>query len=153
MCILENLCFGNTYSEGSVVGVSEVLVPRSCPTLRNPMDCQAPLSWNSPGKDTGVGRHALLQGIFPTQGLNPGLPALKADSLLSEPPGGEMTPTGGLGTLCAWAHLTASASACIHALSHTCTHLTASASVCMHALSHTRTHRPPIPQDSSSLRM
>ena len=29
--------------------------------------------WNSPGKNTGVGCHALLQGIFPTQGLNPGL--------------------------------------------------------------------------------
>ena len=29
---------------------------------------------NSPGKNIGVGCHALLQGIFPTQGLNPGLP-------------------------------------------------------------------------------
>ena len=28
---------------------------------------------NSPGKNTGVGCHALLQGIFPTQGLNPSL--------------------------------------------------------------------------------
>ena len=27
----------------------------------------------SPGKNTGVGCHSLLQGIFPTQGLNPGL--------------------------------------------------------------------------------
>ena len=26
--------------------------------------------WDSPGKNTGVGCHALLQGIFPTQGLN-----------------------------------------------------------------------------------
>ena len=30
--------------------------------------------WNSPGQDTGVGSLSLLQGIFPTQGLNPGLP-------------------------------------------------------------------------------
>ena len=30
--------------------------------------------WDSPGKSTGVGSHALLQGIFPTQGSNPGLP-------------------------------------------------------------------------------
>ena len=30
--------------------------------------------WDSPGKNTGVGRHALLQGIFPTQALNVGLP-------------------------------------------------------------------------------
>ena len=31
-------------------------------------------SWNSPGHNTGVGSLSLLQGIFPTQGLNPGLP-------------------------------------------------------------------------------
>ena len=30
--------------------------------------------WNSPGKNTGVGSLSLLQEIFPTQGLNPGLP-------------------------------------------------------------------------------
>ena len=30
--------------------------------------------WNSPGKNAGVGSCALLQGIFPTQGSNPGLP-------------------------------------------------------------------------------
>ena len=30
--------------------------------------------WDFPGKSTGVGCHFLLQGIFPTQGLNPGLP-------------------------------------------------------------------------------
>ena len=29
--------------------------------------------WDSPGKNTGVGCHCLLQGIFPTQGSNPGL--------------------------------------------------------------------------------
>ena len=38
--------------------------------------------WDSPGKNTGVGCHALLQGIFLTQGSNP----LHADSLLSAPP-------------------------------------------------------------------
>ena len=36
--------------------------------------CQAPLCpWDSPGKNTGVGCHALLQRIFPTQGQNPHL--------------------------------------------------------------------------------
>ena len=30
--------------------------------------------WNSPGQDTGVDSLSLLQGIFPTQGSNPGLP-------------------------------------------------------------------------------
>ena len=29
--------------------------------------------WNSPGQNTGMGSLLLLQGIFPTQGLNPGL--------------------------------------------------------------------------------
>ena len=36
-----------------------------CPTLCNTMD-----QWDSPDKNTGVDRHALLQGIFPTQGSN-----------------------------------------------------------------------------------
>ena len=34
---------------------------------------QAPLSMDSPGKNTAVGCHFLLQGIFPTQGINQGL--------------------------------------------------------------------------------
>ena len=33
--------------------------------------------WNSLGQNTGVGRLSLLQGIFPTQGSNPGLPHFK----------------------------------------------------------------------------
>ena len=37
--------------------------------------------WNSPGQNTGVGSLFLLQGSFPTQGLNPGSPALRVDSL------------------------------------------------------------------------
>ena len=31
--------------------------------------------WDSPGKNTGMSCHFLLQGIFPTQGSNPSLPA------------------------------------------------------------------------------
>ena len=53
------------------------LVPQSCPILCDPMDCCLPGSsvhGDSPGKNTGVGCHALLQGISPTQGWNPGLP-------------------------------------------------------------------------------
>ena len=56
------------------------LVARSCQTLFNPMDCSPPGSsvhGDPPGKNTGVGCHALLQGIFPTQGLNPGFPYCK----------------------------------------------------------------------------
>ena len=37
--------------------------------------------WDSLGKSTRVGCHALLQGIFPTQGLNPGLKHWQADFL------------------------------------------------------------------------
>ena len=32
---------------------------------------QAPLSWDSPGKNSVMGCHFLLQGIFLAQGLNP----------------------------------------------------------------------------------
>ena len=46
---------------------------------------QAPLS--IPGKNTGVGCHALLQGIFPTQGSNPHLLHWQADSLPLSHPG------------------------------------------------------------------
>ena len=48
------------------------LVTQSCLTLWGPMDCSWPGSsvhGDSPGKNTGVGCQALLQGIFPTQGL------------------------------------------------------------------------------------
>ena len=47
---------------------------QSCLTFCDPMDCSHPGSsvhGDSPGKNTGVGFHAFLQGIFPTQGLNP----------------------------------------------------------------------------------
>ena len=46
---------------------------QSCLTLCDLMDyIYSP--WNSPSKTTGVGSSSLLQGIFPTQGLNPGVP-------------------------------------------------------------------------------
>ena len=49
---------------------------QSCLTLCHPMDCspsgssQAPVHANSPGRNTGVGCHAILQAFFPTQGPN-----------------------------------------------------------------------------------
>ena len=43
--------------------------------------------WNSPGKNIGVGSHSLLQGIFPAEGLNPGLLHCKWFFLPFEPPG------------------------------------------------------------------
>ena len=53
------------------------LVAQLCLTLCDLMDCSPPRSsvhGNSPGKNTGVGCHALLQGMFPIQVSNPGLP-------------------------------------------------------------------------------
>ena len=44
------------------------------------MDCSLPGSsvhWDSPVKNTGVGCHVLLQGVFPTQGMNPGLDVIE----------------------------------------------------------------------------
>ena len=45
---------------------------QSYPTLCDAMGCSPPGSsvWDSSDKNTGVGCHALLQGILPTQGLN-----------------------------------------------------------------------------------
>ena len=54
----KNILKKGTYSEShSVVSDSTRLL---CP-------------WDSLGKNTGVGCHFFLQGIFPTQGSNPGL--------------------------------------------------------------------------------
>ena len=53
------------------------LVAQSCPTFCDCMECSPPGSTvhgDYPGKNIRVGCHALLHGIFPTQGSNPGLP-------------------------------------------------------------------------------
>ena len=60
---------------GCVTRKWKVLV-QSFPTLFDPMDCSLPGSScprNSPGKNTGMGSHSFLQGIFLTQGPNLGL--------------------------------------------------------------------------------
>ena len=49
----------------------KALVAQSC--LCDPIDCSL-CPWDSPGKNTGVGCHALRQCIFPTQWSKPGLP-------------------------------------------------------------------------------
>ena len=53
------------------------LVTQSCLTLSSTMYCSTPgssIHGDSPGKSAGVDCHALLQGIFSTQGSNPDLP-------------------------------------------------------------------------------
>ena len=56
------------------LGKKEREVAQSCLTLCETVDCRLLRPWDSPSKNTGVGCHFLLQGIFPTQGSNPGLP-------------------------------------------------------------------------------
>ena len=53
----------------------KVLVAQSCLTFCDSwtVACQTPLSMGLPRQDTGVGYYSLLQGTFPTQGLNLGL--------------------------------------------------------------------------------
>ena len=73
--------------------VCGLLSPFSCVWLCNPIDYSPPGSsvhGDSLSKNTRVGRHALLQGIFPTQGSNPLLLCLlhwQAGPLLLTPPG------------------------------------------------------------------
>ena len=59
-------------------------VAQSCPTLCDPTDCSPPGSsvhGDSASKNTRVGSHFLLKGIFLTQGLNQRLMHWQADSL------------------------------------------------------------------------
>ena len=81
---------GNTICPGTYMPAKSLW---SCPTLCDHMDCSLPGSFvrgDSPGKDTGVGCHALLQGIFLIQGSNPHLSHLvhwQVGSLPLEPLG------------------------------------------------------------------
>ena len=78
----------NVYMNDDRCPWKNVLVYHSCLTLCDSMDCSPPGScpWDSPSKNTGVGCHFLLQGIFSTQGSNLGLLYCR-QSLPSEPPG------------------------------------------------------------------
>ena len=73
--IQPQVCFhAKTIKSNLVEPKVKVLGTQSCPTLCNPIDCMQPTRllcpWDSPGKNTGVGCHSLLQGIFLVQGLN-----------------------------------------------------------------------------------
>ena len=60
---------GHDWSNLAAAAMFKMKVAQSCRTLCDPMDCIV-----SPGQNTGVGSHSLLQVIFPTQGSNPGIP-------------------------------------------------------------------------------
>ena len=64
------------------------VLSHSCPTLRphGLQPARIPCPRDFPGKNTGVGCHFLLQGIFPTQGLNPQLLRLLHWQVDSLPP-------------------------------------------------------------------
>ena len=62
----EKLSFPSGDTESSSVRAKSL---RSCLTLCDTTRLLCP--WDSPGKNTGVGCHSFLQGIFPTQGWNP----------------------------------------------------------------------------------
>ena len=63
------LCLCQYHGVSNTIALSE-RESQSCPTLRS-HGLYSP--WNSPGQNTGVCNISLLQGIFPTQGSNPGL--------------------------------------------------------------------------------
>ena len=74
--LIKAVAFSVSYTDVRVGPYRRQCSIQSCPTLCNPKDCSPPGSsvlGDSPGKNTEVGCHALLQEIFPTQGLNPGL--------------------------------------------------------------------------------
>ena len=78
---LHVVCLHNIFRESQVIdfnSLESVLcsVSHVHPTLCDPIDCNLPGSsglGDSSGKNTGVGCHAFLEGIFPTQGLNSAL--------------------------------------------------------------------------------
>ena len=65
IAIAINYCYSNPESQSCSVVSDSLWLHELCSP------------WNSPGQKTGVGSLSLLQGIFPTQGLNPGLPHYK----------------------------------------------------------------------------
>ena len=112
-----------SFSKCSLVIITTIMGAILCCTksfshvrLCDSMDCSPPGSsclWVSPGKNTGVGCHALLQGIFPTQILNSGLLCLlrwQADSLplasLGKPSGKYSSQLSSKGMCLSWHFIT-----------------------------------------------
>ena len=77
-CISWEICFVPYYSSHSsfLLKVPACSMASSCLTLCDPVDCSPPgssIHGDFPHKNTRMGSHALLQGIFLTQGSNPNL--------------------------------------------------------------------------------
>ena len=92
------------------------LFAQSCPTLCNPMVCSpsgTSAHGDSPGRDTRVGCHALLQGIVPIQGSNPGLPLCRWILYhLSHEGSTTNSSTSISGVLCVWLVICGSCKCC-----------------------------------------
>ena len=67
--------------------LTESEVAQSCPTLCNPMDYRPPLSMGFSRQERWSGLPFPSPGDLPNPGIEPGSPALQADTLSSEPPG------------------------------------------------------------------
>ena len=86
LCLYLYSCPANRFIRTIFLHFIDQLVTQLCPTLWDP--CTRLLCpWKSPGKNTGVGCHSLLQGIFLTLGLNLSLLHWQADPLPFEPLG------------------------------------------------------------------
>ena len=86
MFIIENLGGGGNTQNFLKV---KVLVTQLCPTFCNPMDCshQASLSMEFSRQEYWSGLPLPSPGDRRDTGIEPGSPALQADSLASDPPG------------------------------------------------------------------
>ena len=83
ICIAKSLCYSSEITTTLLIGYC-CLVAKLCLILlwsHGLYPARLPCPWNFPGKNTEVGCHFLLQGIFPTQGLNLQLLLWQVDSV------------------------------------------------------------------------
>ena len=98
VCMLIYFVLNFTVFKLKATDVNIKVESESCSVVSNslrPHELYSP--WNSPGQNTGVDSLSLLQGIFPTQGLNPGLPHCRQIFLPAELQG--KPKNTGVGTL------------------------------------------------------
>ena len=84
-------------NHGSAISTYRLVLSHFCLTLCNPMDCSprgSSVHGGSTGKNTGVGCHALLQGIFTgIKSASPVSTALQADWAITAEPREQPLPT------------------------------------------------------------
>ena len=84
-------------NHGSAISTYRLMLSHFCPTLCNPMDCSprgSSVHGGFTGKNTGVGCHALLQGIVTgIKSTSPASTALQADCAITTEPLEQPLPT------------------------------------------------------------